>query len=171
MASYSAIGTKRKKMGEQVTISEDLGNCAREVIDAINRRAFEIFEAQDGKNGCELDHWLQAESELLYPLQLNIEDMDSALVVRGELRDFNPGEFELKVEPRLLTIVGKRDQSQDRKDKSTSSNSNNARRIFMTLVLPEQVQCEYAAAHLSGGTLEVILPKLPKSSEPATSAD
>jgi len=37
--------------------------------------------------------------------------------------------------------------------------------------LPEQVQCEYAAVHLSGGTLEVILPKLPKSSEPATSAD
>lgn len=170
MAGYSAVGTKRKKICEQVNISEDLGKRTREVVDAIRHRAYEIFVAQGCKSGSELNHWLQAESELLSPLHLDIEDQANALIVKGDLPGFSQGEFELKVEPRLLTIAGKREQPNGREGKNTPSNSLNAHWIFMTLVLPETVQCEYAAALLTGRTLEVILPKMPKSSELTSSA-
>jgi len=170
MAGHSAVATRRKKIEEQVRIAEDLGKRAREVVDAINRRAYEIFEDQGRPSGSALAHWLQAESEILCPLHLDVEDLENALVVKGGLHGFSPDEFELKVEPRLLTIAGKQEQSQGSEDKKTPSNSHHPRRIFQTLVLPVRVQCEYAAALLTGDILEVILPKMPESSGAASDA-
>jgi hypothetical protein len=43
-----------------------------ETIDAISRRAFEIFEGNGRLIGHDLENWFKAEAELFHPVHLNV---------------------------------------------------------------------------------------------------
>lgn len=170
MSGHAAFGVKQRKEQMPVKVTSDLSDRTREIVDAINRRAYEIFEARGYLNGRDLDDWLQAESELLYPLHLDVQELDNTLILRCELLGFGSDEFEVKVEPRMLTIAGERRQSKSSEAKGTAMVLQSAPRILRTVELPEQVLTEKATARLREGILEVTLPKAPKGPELISSA-
>src|SRR5438309_12044147 len=86
-----------------------------ELYDAIARRAFELFENDGRILGRDLDHWFRAEAELLHPAHVQVRESDDAIIVDAEVPGFSANELKLSLEPRRLTISGKRQLSSEEK--------------------------------------------------------
>ena len=52
------------KFEDQETMSPSLLERAKVMVDAIRRRAFELFQKRNGSGGSDLDDWLQAERDV-----------------------------------------------------------------------------------------------------------
>jgi DUF2934 family protein len=73
MATQSAAVMQRMNGTEIVErSSEEILNQCSQTHELIARRAFEIFETNGGSPGNDLEDWLHAESELLFPIALNV---------------------------------------------------------------------------------------------------
>jgi HSP20 family molecular chaperone IbpA len=92
------------------------------MLDAIARRAYDIFEAKGRIKGRDLDNWLQAEAELFERTPLNIGESQDSVTVLAEVHDFTPKELEIDLEPKRVTIIG-RGRTQVEQDAGTSARS------------------------------------------------
>lgn len=78
---------------------------------AIARRAYELFEARGCNHGHDWEDWFQAESELLRPVSASISESDDRISVRANVFGFEEGELRVSIEPRCITILGKKEVS------------------------------------------------------------
>jgi HSP20 family protein len=133
------------------------------VHDEIARRAFAMFE-RDGLFGRDLENWFNAEQQLVHPVHINITDSDKALLVQAEVPGFEPKDIEISLEPTRLTISGKKEVSQEQKEKGkivykeVCSNE-----ILRVIDLPEEVDPDKTRATLKNGVLELEMPKTGRS--------
>jgi len=147
------------KQAGQTTIFDRIG----EVHNSIARRAFEIFEGNGRWPGRELDDWFRAESELLHPMHLELVESDSNLTVRAEVPGFNSKEVEINVEPRRLTVTGKRETKEETKKGKTVFSELCASEILRVVDLPAEVDISNVSANLKDGILSI---KMVKSAAP-----
>jgi HSP20 family molecular chaperone IbpA len=133
-----------------------------ELHDAIARRAFEIFEGKGRWPGRELDDWLRAESELLHPMHLELIESDNHVTVRAEVPGFSAKELEINVEPRRLTVSGKREtKNEAKKGNNTIYSELCAGEILRIVDLPAEVDISNVAATLNDGILTIKMTKTP----------
>lgn len=137
----------------------DLFDRMEKIYDSVARRAFELFESNGRSFGRDLENWLRAESELLHPLHVDISDTEGGLSVRAEVPGFTAKDLEISVDPRRLTISGKRETKEERKDKKTIYREHCSDQIMRVIDLPAAVDGEKASATIKDGILEVNLPK------------
>lgn len=131
-----------------------------EMQEVIARRAFELFEKGGGIFGRDLDDWFRAESELLHPVNIRIAETEEGLKVEAEVPGFKAEELEVSVEPRRLTITGKREAVKEEKKKGkTIYSEREAERVMRSINLPVEVNAENVSAVLKDGVLEFTLPK------------
>jgi HSP20 family protein len=137
----------------------------QEVRNAIARRAFEIFEANGRWPGRELDDWLRAETELLHPMHLELTESDNGLTVQAEAPGFSAKELEINVEPRRLTVAGKRETREETKKGKTVYSESCANEILRVVDLPADVDTSNVSATLKDGVLSIKMAKTaaPKS--------
>lgn len=136
-----------------------------EVHNSIARRAFEIFDRNGRWPGRELDDWLRAESELLHPMHLDLTESDNNLTVRAEVPGFSAKELEINVEPRRLTITGKRETKEETTKGKTVFCELCANEIWRVVDLPAEVDISNVSANLKDGILNIKMAKTgaPKS--------
>jgi len=108
--------------------AEDVVERFESIYDAIARRAFEIFDNSGRFPGHDLEHWLQAESEILHPVNINMSKTDDGLAVQAELPGFTAKDLQIQVEPRRLTISAKGRLTRSRRREGPSSRSINRTR-------------------------------------------
>ncbi len=101
----------------------DLQQKVQQVQFAISRRAHELFEARGREPGHDLEDWLRAESELLCPVSIAMSESKGLVSVRAEVPGFRKNEIELSVEPRCITILGKRKQANAKFEMGTPEES------------------------------------------------
>ena len=130
------------------------------VYDSIARRAFELFEGNGQWRGHELDDWLRAEAELLHPVHMELTESDGDFTVRAEVPGFSTKDLEIKVEPRRLSIAGRREIKEEKNGRKIRSEWC-ADQILRTLDLPADVDATKASANLKDGILTIDLPKAP----------
>lgn len=126
---------------------------------AIERRAFELFMDHGGINGHDVDHWVQAELKLLHPMHLNVAESEDVVTVKAELPGFNVKEIQVSLEPRRVTISGKRESSSENKNGKTVYEEHCSAEIFRAVDLPSEVKVSDATATLKDGVLELVMPK------------
>ncbi len=127
---------------------------------AIARRAFELFERDGRVEGHHVDHWLEAERELLHPVHVRVEETGAEILVQAEVPGFNANEIEVNVEPNRLTITGKRESKEEKKKGDAVYTEACSDEIFRSVQLPSEVNTGKVTATLKNGILEVQLPKL-----------
>ena len=133
---------------------------ANQTFEAIARRAFEIFEWNGCTSGRDLDNWLNAEAELVHPMHLSLAESNAALTVQAEVPGFGAKNLEVSVEPRRLTIAGKRETNkEERNDHKTLYTERCANQILRMIDLPAEVDTSKVEATLKDGLLELTLPK------------
>ena len=134
-------------------------NRMNELYDAISRRAFELFEGDGRIFGRDLDHWFKAEGELLHPAHVQIKESGDAIVVNTEVPGFNANELQLSLQPRRLTISGKKQSSSEEKKGNVVYSERCSNELLRSVELPVEVNVSHATATLNNGILELTAPK------------
>jgi HSP20 family molecular chaperone IbpA len=152
------------KAGQTKSISERI----ERMYDAISRRAYELFERDGRVDGHDVGHWMEAEKEFLLPVQIGMEEADREFVVRAEVPGFTASELEVNVEPRRVTISGKRESKQETKKGEALRTEESSNEIFRAIELPSEANATKVSAILKDGVLEIKIPKAEtKKSVPA----
>ena len=151
--------------GIRLVRPEQMLDQVRATFDAIARRAFEIFERNGAQLGHEMENWFQAESELFHPMHLEVTEADKALTVKAEVPGFSAKELQISLEPRRLTITGKRESHEERKTKQTLYAERCSNEIFRVVDLPNEVDPNAGGvkATYDQGVLTVTLPETEKA--------
>lgn len=142
---------------------ENLFERANNILNAISRRAYEIFEGNGRSFGRDLEDWFRAERELLHPVHIHVTESGDALEVKAEVPGFTEKELEINVEPRRLVITGKRESKKEEKKGKTLYSESCANQIMRVVDLPADVETEKVTATLKNGVLELNLPKSAKA--------
>ena len=137
----------------------ELPERAEEIFGTIARRAFEIFESKGQILGHDLEDWFRAEAELLHSVHIELADTEGALELRAEVPGFKERDLEIKVEPRCITIAGKREEIRERREGTTLWKERCADRVFRIFDLPVEVKADKITATLREGILEIKMPK------------
>lgn len=148
-----------------ITPVENLMDQINKMSQAITRRAYEIFEGNGRRFGHDLEDWFKAEMDMLHPVRVNVAEAEDSLEVRAEVPGFSEKEIGVSVEPRRLTITGKREaetRTEEKKSKTVYSEfcSNQILRI---VDLPANVDAEKTIATLKNGVLQLTMPKTAKA--------
>ena len=137
----------------------DLFHRVEKLYNSIASRAFEIFENNGQAWGRDLADWFQAEAELLHPIHVDVSESGGELIIRAEVPGFTEKELDIGLEGRRLTITGKRETKEERKEKKTIYTEQCSNHILRVIDLPVDVDKEKAAATLKDGMLELKVPK------------
>jgi HSP20 family protein len=137
----------------------DLATRMKEVFDSISRRAFDLFENNGRMLGREWDDWFKAESEILHPVFLNVEESDKSVTVKAEVPGFTAQDLQVSVEGSRLTITGKRETKEEKTEKKTVYREQYSDQIMRVIDLPTAVDVERTSATLRDGRLELVMPK------------
>jgi HSP20 family molecular chaperone IbpA len=132
---------------------------AKEMVDAIARRAYEIFESKGKVTGRELENWLQAEAELFESAPLNVGQSQDGVTVLADVRDFTPKELEIDLEPMRVTIIGKSHSLAAREAGARSAAQRHKIRMLRSVQLPVEIDASRTTARLKDGVLELKLRK------------
>jgi HSP20 family protein len=142
---------------------EQLAERVNSIFDDITRRAYEIFESNGRQFGHDMEDWFRAESELLHPVHVDIVETDQALEVKAEVPGFAETELQVSVEPKQLTITGKRETTKQEKRGKTIYSERCASDLLRVVPLPVEVDAAKASATLKNGVLGVMVPKAAKA--------
>lgn len=134
-----------------------------EVFNNITKRAFEIFEGNGRIFGHELDDWLKAEREFLHPVQIQLTESGESFDVQAEVPGFDEKDLEINVEPRRVTISGKRETSKEEKKGKSVYSETGCDQILRVVDLPAEVETDKVTATLKNGVLALAMPKVAKS--------
>ncbi len=75
----------------------------------IAKRASEISQAAGRKQGYAQEDWLQAQSEFLRPIPVEIEELADKFRVRASILGFEQDELQVSIEPARIIIAGKKE--------------------------------------------------------------
>ena len=137
------------------TLSDEI----KQMFDSIARRAFQIFQSDGGIFGRDIENWLQAERELFHPAHLDVSESAQGFTVRAEVPGFAPKELEVNIDGQRLTISGRREKREERKDKKSVYSEYCSGQVLRVVDLPASVKADDATASLKDGILEVEIPK------------
>lgn len=164
--SAAAAQTAPSRPAVKTGKTESLTERTNRLYEAISRRAFELFEQEGRADGHDVDHWIEAEKELLYPVRIKMEETKEDIVVHAEVSGFTASDLEVNVEPRRLTIAGRRESKKQNKETGVLHTEKHSEEVFRSLELPSEVNVSKVSATLKDGILDIQLPKIePKKDE------
>ena len=134
-----------------------------EVFNNITKRAFEIFKGNGRIFGHELDDWLKAEREFLHPVHIQLAESGDSFDVKAEVPGFDEKDLEINVEPRRVTISGKRETSKEEKKSKSVYSETGCDQVLRVVDLPAEVETDKVTATLKNGVLALTMPKVAKS--------
>jgi HSP20 family molecular chaperone IbpA len=165
MRSRKASKSEPRHPAVQLSPSEpaDLQRKVQRVQLAVAQRAHELFEARGRKHGHDLEDWLGAESELLFPVSIAMSESEDSITVRANVAGFDESELEVSLEPSRVTIFGKKKQSNGKAEAGTAKQiSSYPDQILEVIDLATEVMPERAVVSLQGGELNVKVPPVSK---------
>ena len=136
---------------------EEFPTPMQEFFDLIARRPFELLGATPRFLTRELENWFKPEPELFRPVYLKLYETEEALLARAEVPGFTEKELNITVEPWRLTITGKNEFKEEKKEVPVHKEKFN--QIYRTVKLPIEILPDQVKAILKNGVLEFTMPK------------
>ncbi len=130
----------------------DLNKKMRKLQLAIACRAHELFEARGRVHGHDVEDWRRAECELLCPISVWMAQSVDRVLVRAKVAGFGQNELEVSVEPRRVTIFGKK-----KAKKPTAEQGSYPDQILAVLDLATEVIPERTIVKAQPGVLKCEL--------------
>jgi HSP20 family protein len=130
---------------------------AQELSGLISRRAYELYESRGFAHGHDREDWLQAVSEILLNVPVDVMETETELTIRADVPGFGEKDIEVRVAPRLVCIAGKREEVSEQKQVKAIYSERRSNQIFRVLELPSEIDPDRVNATVSGGILEIQL--------------
>jgi HSP20 family protein len=133
---------------------------SQEFTDLISRRAYELFELRGSVDGHDREDWLQAASEILMEVPVEVAETEAGFTIRADVPGFTEKEIEVRIGPRSVCITGKRQEASERKDEKAVYTERRSSQIFRAVELPTEIDPGQVNATVSDGILEIKLLKV-----------
>jgi type II secretory pathway predicted ATPase ExeA/HSP20 family molecular chaperone IbpA len=133
---------------------------AQEINDLIASRAYELFESSGFTHGHAREDWLRAESEILLRVPVDVTETETELTVRADVPGFREKDLEVRIAPRSLCILGRRQEASDQNEGKTLYSERRSKQIFRMLDLPSEIDPDGLHATVSDGLLEIKVAKV-----------
>ena len=131
-----------------------------EIHNMIARRAYKLFECRGRVPSHDIDDWVQAESELVYPCCHDLKESAEAFILHVDLPgSLTADQLIVSVEPRHLLVSSRKEISSLYGDASDAHWEVRWQQIFRVHDLPADVDPSKATATLEGHAVEIVLPK------------
>ncbi len=124
------------------------------------QKAFEYFQRRGGEYGRELDDWFKAESDVLLPVPVDVNETKDQINVRAGVPGFKPEEIEVSVKDKTLILSGKTETEEKKEDENTIFREWRSNRFCRRLPLSSEVDADKVTAKLKNGVLKLKLPKI-----------
>ena len=123
--------------------------------DRITRRAYDLFE-QDGRVfGRDLDHWLQAERELLWKPALELREADGEFVLEVAVFGVDPKDIEIEVTPEDIVLKADIRHEHEEKKGSVHICEFQSGRMFRAIHLPRRINPDKVKTEMKNGLLNL----------------
>jgi len=143
-----------------VHIGTRLGAAFERMEESIRERAYELFTGRTPEEGDAETDWLNAEMELLTPVDLAVKDRKHYVQVEGNLKGFKPTDIEVEVGADELRVFGAHRESARSEKRDVTRSSTNTVHFFQVVPLPCAVEIDGSEARmLKNGKLSIKLPK------------
>lgn len=145
-----------------IRLGVKLGEAFEQLQDQIRERAYHLSSQRDPDRGDSMADWLNAQSELSTPIELEVKEQKKNIVVEGTLQGFSPAEIEIEVEGDVLKVFGSHSQSSGKEEDSVTESVSESIYFFQSVHLPAAVDLDGSHAKLfKNGKLKVTLPRKP----------
>ena len=126
-----------------------------EMQDRIMRRAYDIFGQNGRLFGRDLDHWFQAERELLWKPALELRETDGEFVLEAAVSSVDPKDIEIEVTPD--EIVLKADIQHEHKEKKGTVHicEFESGKMYRSIHLPKKIDPDKVKAEFKNGLLRL----------------
>lgn len=128
-------------------------------MEAIRRRAYELFEERQGAFG-ELDDWLTAEKEILGFAVPEFAEKDDSYEVELKVPGFTAENIEVNAKPHEIEIRGEVRANQEKTEGGSKITQYNAETLLHHYDLVHAIDEKSVTAKLEGEVLKVRAPKL-----------
>ena len=145
-----------------IRVGDKLSEAFDQLQDEIRERAYHIFLNRDPDRGDSMADWLDAQLEVLTPIELEVKEQKKNIVVEGNLKGFSPAEIEIEVEGGNLKVFGSHNESSSKEKDSATESISESISFYQSVYLPAAVDLDESHAKLfKNGKLKVTLPKKP----------
>jgi HSP20 family molecular chaperone IbpA len=145
--------TKKKQLIESIVPIQRVQDAAeqlRDILGAIELRAFELFERRGGECGRDLEDWLAAEAELVYRTSAIINDQADRVEVRIGVEGVSPQTVAVLLTEQKLVVRGE----------AWCESGPGHKWMLVRIDLPASVNPDSATAVLESSELAVTLRKV-----------
>ena len=143
-----------------ISIGNKLSGVFDKLQDAIRERAYHISMDRDPDQGDAMADWLDAQLELVTPIELEVKEQKKNIVVEGNLKGFSPEEIEIEVDSDFLKVFGSHTESDTNKKGDATKSASESVYFYQLVRLPTAVDLDDSHAQLfKNGKLKVTLPK------------
>jgi len=134
------------------TISPSFGE-AGEVMEAVRRRAYALFEQRGSLPGGELDDWLRAKGEIVFVPQAEVKETAKSFSVKMAAPGFAADDFDVIASPQELRVEAKTER------RPVASEGYEPRFLCGRFDLKAPIRTEKVTARFDEGVLTVQAPK------------
>ena len=144
-------------MGEPVAIRKisSILDEMTEMQDRIMRRAYDIFERNGRLLGRDLDHWLQAERELLWKPAVELREADGEFVLEAAVSGVNPEGIEIEVTPDDVVLKADTHHEHEEKNDTVHICEFASGKMYRSIHLPKKINPDKVKAEFKNGLLRL----------------
>ena len=121
--------------------------------DRITRRAYDIFESNGRSLGRELDHWLQAERELLWRPAVELRETDGEFVLEAAVSGVDPKDIDIEVTPEDIVLKANIQHEHEEKKGTVHTCEFQSGRMSRSIHLPTRINPDKVKAEIKNGLL------------------
>ena len=159
MSSQTGAVTARD-FSTTIPINHENRRLVESLKERVARRAYELFERGGHANGNALQHWLQAESELLAKIP-EIRETLSSYTVNIPVQEFKPNEIYVGVDANRTLILAEKENSTDGRKGQEAGFSRES--LFLAADWPTPVDPATASAQIKNGNLILTVKRVAPS--------
>ena len=157
--------TKLKTQAISIVAAKQLLDRMKEIYEAVENRAYELFAEREYEIGHNLEDWLIAEAELLTPPpQVQVVETESQIIVMATIAELSKTSLNIGVLPKRLILNGTKEWSADQ-PQDRVIREKEGREFFVLLALPDNIEPANIKARSRGDRLELSLPRKNSESE------
>lgn len=131
---------------------------AEEAMDAVRRRAFELFEARGHAPGGDLDDWLRAERDVLLFPQAEVDESADVFSMKINAPGFDARDIEVIALPQELVVEAKTERLPPGSEHLEKSMFE-SRYLYTRFDLRTPIDTDKVTARIDEGELKIEAPK------------
>ena len=127
----------------------------KRIQNRVMRRAYDIFERNGYPAGRDLEHWFQAEQELLWKPPIEIHETDGKIVMEAAVSGVDPKDMNIEVSPEDIVLKAETHHQHDERKGRLHMCEFESGSMFRSVHLPRRINPDKVRAELKNGLLRV----------------